>query len=96
VRRGVGYALLAITPITWFGGLLAAPLLPLPVAQRAAVGGAGILIGEITFWAAIPFLGKEIVMLFRRWLNPLRWLRRRKSTAEPRNDAGASSPGEDA
>jgi len=78
LRRGIGYALLVISTVTWTGGIVALPLLPLPLAQRAAVGGALILIGEITFWAAIPFLGREIVMLFRRKLNPWRWLRKQE------------------
>ncbi|NLH49617.1 MAG: transporter suffix domain-containing protein [Myxococcales bacterium] len=81
-RRAIGYALLAVSTVTWFGGLLGAPFLPLSAARRVAVGGALVVVGEITFWAAVPFLGKEIVLLFRRYLNPLHWFRKKAPLAE--------------
>lgn len=81
-RRIIGYALLVISTVTWFGGLLAAPFLPLSAARRLAVGGTLIVIGEIAFWAAVPFLGKEMVLLFRRYLNPFRWFKKKDAVAE--------------
>lgn len=75
LRRPIGYGLLIISTITWCAGIFAAPWLPGSVARRATTAGVLIVIGEATFWAAIPFLGKEIVLAFRRYLNPVRWWR---------------------
>lgn len=86
-RRAIGYALLAVSTVTWFGGLLGAPFLPLSAARRVAIGGALIAVGEVTFWAAVPFLGKEIVLLFRRYLNPLNWFRKKAPLAKPEPEA---------
>lgn len=90
VRRGIGYALLVISTVTWFGGLLAAPWLPYSVARRAAIGGTLVVIGEITFWASIPFLGKEIVIAFRTFLNPMHWWRKWRGRMPPPSEGGIS------
>jgi len=85
-RRWFGYALLAISTVTWCTGVFAAPWLPGSVTRRATTAGVLLVIGEVTFWAAIPFLGKELVLAFRRFFNPIRWWRRlrdRRATGEP-------------
>ncbi len=82
-RRLIGYALLVISTATWCTGVFAAPWLPGSVARRATAAGVLIVIGEATFWGAIPFLGKEIVLAFRRYLNPVWWYRRWRAPRPP-------------
>ena len=95
LRRAIGYALLAISTVTWTAGIFAAPWLPGSVARRAAIAGVLIVIGEVTFWGALPFLGKEIALAFRRHLNPVqwwRWLRARLRPNEPPTPPPAAPP----
>ena len=85
-KRPVGYALLIISTITWCGGLFVVPFLSISAKSKLAWGGALVGIGEITFYGAIPFLGREIVRAFRSWMSPFRrlkkWLRTKKAAPE--------------
>ncbi|VFU18930.1 conserved hypothetical protein [anaerobic digester metagenome] len=45
---------------------------------KAAISSILIVSGEISFWVGGFILGKELVMKYRRHLNPLRWFKKKK------------------
>jgi hypothetical protein len=62
LRKYLGYALLGISCIA-FGVLPLIPLFPLEAADKVAWAGALFIFAEITWWAAMPLLGPEMVAL---------------------------------
>ncbi len=75
----VGWTLMVVSTITWCTGLFVVPFLSLETKTKMAWAGSLYGIGEITFYGAIPFLGKELVFLIRKYFNPLNWFRKRKN-----------------
>jgi len=71
LRRIAGFTLLAVSCLA-FAVLPVVPFLELTPVRRASIGGGLFLFAEITWWAAIPLLGKEIVDLARNWWARLR------------------------
>ena len=57
-RRVLGYALLALSTLTWGAGIVLTILGDISV-QMASVIGALIIAGELLFLAAIALLGKD-------------------------------------
>lgn len=57
-RRVLGYALLALSTLTWGAGIVLTILSDISV-QMASVIGALIIAGELLFLAAIALLGKD-------------------------------------
>jgi hypothetical protein len=55
--------------------LLGLPFLPLPGPTRLALAPLLVAVGEATFWIGGALLGKEVVMRYRRYLDPRGWLR---------------------
>lgn len=93
IRRGIGWALMIISTVTWLVGLLVIPFMPLSGTLKLSVIGALFGIAEITFWAALPFLGREVLKAFRRWMNPLNWWRWYKNrNAPPAEPAEPAEP----
>lgn len=71
LRQIAGFTLLAVSCLA-FTLLPAVPFLDLSSARRASIGGGLFLFAEITWWLAIPLLGKDIVDLARSWWARLR------------------------
>lgn len=64
VLKKVAFGLVLGSFPVWFG-LFLAPFLPLPVGQRALVGGGLALLGEVMFWGGGAILGTEALARFR-------------------------------
>ena len=66
MRKVIGYTLLLVSCIAW-GLLPLVPFLPYKAGELAAIGGALFIFAEITWWLAMPLLGKEIIGLSKRY-----------------------------
>lgn len=64
VLRKIALGLIIGSFLDWFG-LFLVPFLPIPVAQRALVGGVLVLLGEVMFWGGGAILGTEVLARFR-------------------------------
>ncbi len=75
--RAVGIILIALSFVL-YGCLLIIPFIPYPVGTKAVVSTILIITGEISFWAGGFILGRELVMKYRKYFNPLRWFKKEK------------------
>lgn len=74
LRKALGWCLLVVSTIAWIV-LPAIPFLPLSVDQKAAWGGSLFIFAEITWWAALPLLGKEFIDWSKQlWQQCKQWL----------------------
>lgn len=60
MRRVLGYSLLAISCLAW-AIIPVIPFLSLSVAQKASWATVVFVFAEVTWWLAMPLLGKEII-----------------------------------
>ena len=70
--RLVGIVLLVAAVVFW----VAAPavlLIPIPAEQKAWMGSAFLVLGEVAVWAAAVILGREAFRRYRRFLDPRGW-----------------------
>jgi len=58
MKRVIGYTLLVLSFIAW-GGIALLPFVDVSKAQVAGVTAFLVVVGELLFWLAIVFLGKE-------------------------------------
>jgi hypothetical protein len=65
-RKLIGYTLLGVSCIDWTLFVIV-PFLPLETAVMAAWLGGLFIFGEITWWLAVPLLGKEFIEFIKRW-----------------------------
>lgn len=65
MRKITGYSLLLVSCLAW-AALPVIPFLPLETAEKAAWAGASFLFAEVTWWLAMPLLGKEIIEYSKR------------------------------
>ena len=82
----IGYFLLVFSVVIWCIGAFVVPFMPWKDTTRLEIAPTLIIIGEVTFYAAIPFLGRDIVRAFRKGLlDPRKWFRKKKkeTPAEP-------------
>lgn len=66
LRKFLGYSLLIISCLAW-AALPLVPFLSMDTGQKAQWGGGLFVFAEITWWAAMPLLGKEIIELWQLW-----------------------------
>ena len=57
-----------------YGVILSLPLLSLAGQVKLALAPLLLGMGEASFWIGGVLLGKELVMRFRSYLNPCRWI----------------------
>ena len=72
MTRLLGIILLVAAVLFW----IAAPsvlLTPLSAAQKAWLGSAFLVLGEVAFWVAAVVLGREVFRRYRRFLDPRGW-----------------------
>ena len=62
----LGYSLLVISCLAW-AALPIIPFLPLETPIKIAWAGGVFIFAEVTWWMAVPLLGKEIIELLRLW-----------------------------
>ena len=60
MRKLLGYSLLVISCFAW-AIIPVIPFLSLSVAQKASWATAVFVFAEVTWWLAMPLLGKEII-----------------------------------
>ncbi|NLW37047.1 MAG: transporter suffix domain-containing protein [Peptococcaceae bacterium] len=70
--------ILIILSFILYGGLFIVPFTPFTFGTKAAISSILIVSGEISFWVGGFILGKELVMKYRRYMNPLRWFKKKK------------------
>jgi hypothetical protein len=72
-RGALSYSLLTISCIAW-AALPIIPFLPFDGEQLVAWGAGVFIFAEITWWLAIPLLGKEILDLWQRYRGEIKAL----------------------
>ena len=60
IRKLLGYTLLAISCIAW-AVLPVIPFLDISTAAKASWGAGVFIFAEVTWWLAVPLLGKEFI-----------------------------------
>lgn len=67
--KQLGVVLIVGSCLAWLA-ILGIPLLPLPLAQKAAIVPGLLILGELLFWIGALLVGKEVAARYRHWLNP--------------------------
>ena len=82
MRKLLGYSLLVISCLAW-AIIPVIPFLSLNVAQKASWATVIFVFAEVTWWLAMPLLGKEIIdFLKAAWQRCKAFFSRRVSSAE--------------
>lgn len=75
-RKLAGYSLLIISCIAW-AVLPVIPFLPFDGGQLATWGAGVFIFAEITWWLAMPLLGKELIEACQLWWGKCKaWFKR--------------------
>lgn len=77
VLTKIGIALVAASFIL-YGSILVVPLTPFAGKTKIIIGSALAVSGEISFWVGGIILGKEVITKYRKYLNPMNWLKRKR------------------
>jgi putative effector of murein hydrolase LrgA (UPF0299 family) len=72
VYRKLGLLLIFASCGMWVA-ILAAPILPGSIAQKAMLTGSLVIFSEVIFWLGIMLAGKELAHRYRQKLNPRYW-----------------------
>jgi hypothetical protein len=64
-----GFVLLGLACLLWLA-IVAIPLLPITLGQKAALAPTVLMLGEILFWMGALLVGKAVAQQYRHWLNP--------------------------
>jgi hypothetical protein len=67
--KQLGVVLIVVSCLVWLA-IAAVPLLPLTLAQKAAIVPGLLILGELLFWGGALLVGKEVAERYRHWLNP--------------------------
>ncbi|MFX3622515.1 MAG: transporter suffix domain-containing protein [Ectobacillus sp.] len=71
MKKKAGILLIVLSVLLW-AMILAVPFLPMGGGQKAALGAALVVAGEVFFWMGTLLVGKEVVK---------KWLKRKKESA---------------
>jgi hypothetical protein len=71
--------ILIILSTLLYASLITLPFLPIPVSIKLGITPVVIIVGEIIFWIGGILVGKEILMKYRRFFNPLNWMKRKNA-----------------
>jgi len=69
---------LVILSCAFYGALLLVPFTPYTVGVKVIISSVLVFLGEASFWIGGFILGREIVMKYRKYLNPLQWFKKTK------------------
>lgn len=75
--RRVGISLVILSCVL-YSALLIVPFTPYTVSTKAIVSSILVVSGEVSFWLGGFILGREFVMKYRKYLNPLYWFKKEK------------------
>ena len=67
---------LLVIPGALYAAIPVVPFLPLTTAQKIWLSSGLLILAEAIFWGAALFVGKEAILLYRRYLDPRAWLRK--------------------
>jgi hypothetical protein len=68
LRKGLGYFLLVLSSLAYMA-LPVVPFLSMPLAEKTAWAGSLYLFSQVTWYSAIPLLGKDFIDLCKRIWN---------------------------
>jgi len=74
--------ILIILSCILFGLIFVVPFLPLTLAQKGIFVTSLIIGMEVTWWAGIAIVGKQVITKYKKYLNPRTWFSRRKSITQ--------------
>jgi hypothetical protein len=74
--KKVGISLVILSCV-FYGALLLVPFTPYTVSTKALISSILVISGEASFWLGGFILGREIVMKYRKYLNPLHWFKKK-------------------
>lgn len=60
-----------------FGLIFIVPFLPFSVAQKTIYITILVIGMEITWWAGVAIIGKQVITKYWKYLNPVKWFTRR-------------------
>lgn len=75
LTRNVGI-FLVLTSFIFYCSLLFVPFLPYTIGKKAVISSIIIVLGEISFWIGGFILGKELISKYKKYLNPINWLKK--------------------
>lgn len=92
MRKIVGYSLLVLSCLA-FAVLPVIPFLDWETSRKAAWGGAVFIFAEVTWWIAIPLLGKEVLEFCQRYWALLKsWMLRSEDKQDKEDEVPISRP----
>ncbi len=74
--KKVGISLVILSCV-FYGALLLVPFTPYTVSTKAIISSILVILGEASFWLGGFILGREIVIKYRKYLNPLHWFKKK-------------------
>ncbi|MCL5289528.1 MAG: transporter suffix domain-containing protein [Firmicutes bacterium] len=74
--KKVGISLVILSCV-FYGALLLVPFTPLSNEYKSIYILILVILGEASFWLGGFILGREIAMKYRKYLNPLHWLKKK-------------------
>ena len=87
LHASIAIALILLSGIL-FGLIFVVPFLPLSVAWKSILVSALVIGMEITWWAGVVLVGKQLITRYIKYLNPFTWFSRKS-----RNDRGGDAGG---
>jgi hypothetical protein len=68
------YAIILVIISFLFYGLIAVvPFLRITAAQKVLMVSVLVFLGEAAWWLGVAIIGKEVIMKYRKCLNPCKW-----------------------
>lgn len=71
-RKRIGIILVALSFVL-YGMILLLPFVPLATSLKLSAAPVLAVLGELAFWSGSVFLGKEIILRYKRYLDPRNW-----------------------
>ena len=79
----VGVGLIIFSTLKYVA-LIGIPFLSYSRNTKLIIGSGFIVAAEIMFWVGAIFVGKAVVEKYKNYLNPLKWLKKKASSAKRR------------
>lgn len=74
-KIGIG---LVVASFIFYGSVLLVPFTPFPGKTKIIIGATLAVLGEATFWIGGIILGKEVVLKYKKYMNPLYWFKKKE------------------
>jgi hypothetical protein len=73
----IGIIIIIISSIL-FLSLFAIPYLKIPTAYKIGIATIAFIVAEVLFWIGGFFVGKELFIKYKKYLNPKNWFNKNK------------------